>query len=463
MFNAIFGNFLFSKQVDSVEETQQQEQLTKQSAEASTQTIGKSTTVVLNSLSSAGPKLKRSYSAVVQANLPTASESTTKSTDLEWVLVDPSDEADKCGSQSQQMHDKGVDSCDMINERLDESMTVPMEQDATLNKLDENEFEDENIVDDNKNNNNEDDDGDIMLRSFFERNENEAVSTTTTTNAVVENNWLITPLPCLASITSTQRSVLIENDPMENLLIEQPSVFMNVTGSPQKQSQPQPEPEKPQPPKQQPQKPKKQLSFLKTVENKPEPIVAGPEPVPIEKLITRSTRKSYSSVVAGIVSPAKPAAPVVTDSVIVKTVAEKRKESEVSSSPVAESEDAPVRAESVESLASTETAVARTASPIQQLRNKKESKKQKKNGPSSPVTARISSQNKENQQLRNLLLNDMKKSPNARLMDAINAGNKKQMKRNNKNVTMSGSANIKQRKFHNLQQPVFAAYNNSQY
>lgn len=66
-----------------------------------------------------------------------------------------------------------------------------------------------------------DDDDDVLLGSFFERQE---------TNC--PNEWLITPLPCLTSITCSQRS-LVDNDPLENLLIEHPSmsVFVTVTSS----------------------------------------------------------------------------------------------------------------------------------------------------------------------------------------------------------------------------------------
>lgn len=80
----------------------------------------------------------------------------------------------------------------------------------------------------------EEDDEDVLLGSFFDRNQvdDSAAKTCQVVAAVPQKDeWLITPLPCLTSITCSQRS--IENDPLENLLIEHPSmsVFVTVTQS----------------------------------------------------------------------------------------------------------------------------------------------------------------------------------------------------------------------------------------
>lgn len=79
----------------------------------------------------------------------------------------------------------------------------------------------------------EDDDEDVLLGSFFDRNQfdDSAKTSQVVTAAPQKDEWLITPLPCLTSITCSQRS--IENDPLENLLIEHPSmsVFVTVTQS----------------------------------------------------------------------------------------------------------------------------------------------------------------------------------------------------------------------------------------
>jgi hypothetical protein len=47
-----------------------------------------------------------------------------------------------------------------------------------------------------------------------------------------QDNWLITPLPCLTSITqSAAHRSIIESDPLENLLIEHPSMSVFVTAT----------------------------------------------------------------------------------------------------------------------------------------------------------------------------------------------------------------------------------------
>lgn len=80
----------------------------------------------------------------------------------------------------------------------------------------------------------DDDDNDVLLGSFFDRNQNDESKPVERSIAPVptRDEWLITPLPCLTSITTSQRS-LVENDPLENLLIEHPSmsVFVTVTSS----------------------------------------------------------------------------------------------------------------------------------------------------------------------------------------------------------------------------------------
>jgi hypothetical protein len=95
----------------------------------------------------------------------------------------------------------------------------------------------------------DDDDNDIILGSFFERNQhnnNENSQYGSSSENMMDQNennvnitsdlsskesssnknddsWLLTPLPCLTSITQSQRSI-IDNGPLENLLIEHPSM-----------------------------------------------------------------------------------------------------------------------------------------------------------------------------------------------------------------------------------------------
>jgi hypothetical protein len=76
----------------------------------------------------------------------------------------------------------------------------------------------------------------VMLGSFFDKNANEDEEFNkkygNAANMHQTKDWLITPLPCLTSITASQRSI-VDNDPMENLLIEHPSmsVFVAATSS----------------------------------------------------------------------------------------------------------------------------------------------------------------------------------------------------------------------------------------
>jgi hypothetical protein len=45
---------------------------------------------------------------------------------------------------------------------------------------------------------------------------------------IEQDSWLITPLPSLVSLQTSQKS-LIENAPLENLLIEHPSMSVFIT------------------------------------------------------------------------------------------------------------------------------------------------------------------------------------------------------------------------------------------
>lgn len=83
------------------------------------------------------------------------------------------------------------------------------------------------------------DDNDVILGSFFERNENTnddqerykiRVYQDDEEPVTKSKDWLITPLPCLTSITASQRSVN-ENSELENLLIEHPSMSVFVTAT----------------------------------------------------------------------------------------------------------------------------------------------------------------------------------------------------------------------------------------
>jgi hypothetical protein len=96
----------------------------------------------------------------------------------------------------------------------------------------------------------DDDDNDVILGSFFERNQHNTnensqygpssesmmdhnennnvninldLSSKLNSSGKNDDSWLLTPLPCLTSITQSQRSI-VDNGPLENLLIEHPSM-----------------------------------------------------------------------------------------------------------------------------------------------------------------------------------------------------------------------------------------------
>jgi len=142
----------------------------------------------------------------------------------DWDIVDRTEEADKCESQDSKEIGVNTSICQSLEPNPDDKV------------------KEESIFD------RPEDDNDIILGSFFEKNEksndDDARYKTQglpdddeeiTDEVVVEvrnKDWLITPLPCLTSITSSQRS-MSENADLENLLIEHPSmsVFVSATST----------------------------------------------------------------------------------------------------------------------------------------------------------------------------------------------------------------------------------------
>lgn len=191
MFSAILSNIFYSR----VEEAAAEDLATSKYTEASTQTSD-------------------NKSASTQANLDqsTNNEKTlndTANSQLDWVIVDEMDDGN--------LNDKACG---------------------------------ENLVEMNEEPDKETDDP--LIGSFFQKNENcddderykcktRLDETDQTYNQTVDNQtvlpqpkkndaWLITPLPCLTSITeSSQQKSMIDNDPLENLLIEQPTRFMSAS------------------------------------------------------------------------------------------------------------------------------------------------------------------------------------------------------------------------------------------
>lgn len=143
-------------------------------------------------------------------------------TNEDWDIVDRSEEADKCDSK-----EVGVNT------------SIYQSPEPNPGEV---QVQEKSIFD------RPEDDNDIILGSFFEKNENsnddqeryktqrlaeEDEDISDEVVAEVRNkDWLITPLPCLRSITASQRSIS-ENAELENLLIEHPSmsVFVSATST----------------------------------------------------------------------------------------------------------------------------------------------------------------------------------------------------------------------------------------
>lgn len=140
----------------------------------------------------------------------------TTSSPADWVIVDRSEAAvEKCNKAA------AVDVSTSMTASIDDlqKSTVVAPAVATTTNTTTN-----NITDS------------VMLGSFFDKNaaEDEEFNKKygNAANMHQTKDWLITPLPCLTSITASQRSI-VDNDPMENLLIEHPSmsVFVAATSS----------------------------------------------------------------------------------------------------------------------------------------------------------------------------------------------------------------------------------------
>jgi hypothetical protein len=254
MFNAIFGNFLFStnnrgtenqETVDHVGSAVESVKNNKAIVEASTQT----TSIGLEFNGKLGVGSNDDKNALSTDKIATSTKTATvgNNNPLDWVLIDPSE---------------GNMSVDMTN-AMDESL---IEKPNQLDNLVEMGCNTDPMIE-NKENMDEDNNNDVLLGSFFDKNEHED---TTNGQLLISNlfrsglglneiynecdneeqskqqyeevvlparkdeTWLITPLPCLTSITesSHQRS-MIDNYPLENLLIEHPSmsVFISATNA----------------------------------------------------------------------------------------------------------------------------------------------------------------------------------------------------------------------------------------
>lgn len=333
----------------------------------------------------------------------------------QWVIVE---RAKQQLQNQQQQQTQTTTHLDDVKE--EEEVTSPVEEEAQVVisseqdevEMKEVEEEDEEVSPKRLS---EEEDDDVLLGSFFDRNETDSncvqqeeqsQQQQPAVQPARQDEWLITPLPCLTSITCSQRS-LVDNDPLENLLIEHPSmsVFVTVTSSAMAESAVTPI------------KPSQESAVFKVFSENVEKKVEEKKESSLGKSVSQRKRKGMETTTTTTTTTSP--SPTST----MRRKANKRnKKSPVSlASPVAAS---PVAA----------TVPVVTSGQQQQ-------------SPSS-------SNNKENMQVRTLLSSEFRSKANpASKLDSILLG-KNQMKRNNKHANKFNSNNSIQRKFHKLQQPV---------
>jgi len=353
MFSAIFGNIFYSQAATATTET-----TTNTSNEVSTQTFDNKSTAT-------------------QVNLDTSKQSnsnlndTSTSQQLDWVIVD---------EESQNTNDKA---CSVNN--------VEMTEEVAPTSLPSMESDD------------------VLIGSFFRKNEtDEGEHVTNSTDKT--QTWLITPLPCLTSITaSSQQKSMIDNDQIENLRIEQPDRFMSASTIAAATLETKPLSRR------QSMKGRPSMRYKKTYAE----VTRQEDVVEIKSLFENAESSSAAEPVTTVVVFEPPTTPITRN--------EKRKEAEKSSS--------------VSPSSSME-------SPKKISRKAAKSMKTGKNTSSSRPKA-----NKENMQMKTLLMAEcfpnesQKKKNNGRYGETLRA---------NKNSALFAMAgNTRQRKFHNLQQPSF--------
>ena len=171
----------------------------------------------------------------------------------DWVIVDRSEEADKCSHRLLQLQqhttlmktEAGINTSTIMQQDNNEQTVAVAHSEANLHTMQDLAA------------------NDAILGSFFEKNEHESeedsrrysirMRTESSDDESAENeashvaeqveapvtvvapqksanDWQITPLPCLTSTTWSQRSLVTE-DPLENLLIEHPSMSVFVTAT----------------------------------------------------------------------------------------------------------------------------------------------------------------------------------------------------------------------------------------
>jgi hypothetical protein len=152
----------------------------------------------------------------------------------DWVIVDKMDDAEPSNLNRPLINHVG------INTSMHRSVVHQTESNDSVDTLNTGHTDQPSVSSHPNKVDEELESDDVLLGSFFERNEREEMNTDE--QMVIEQqqpskksreDWLITPLPCLTSMTPSKQRSIIESDPLENLLIEHPSmsVFVAATSS----------------------------------------------------------------------------------------------------------------------------------------------------------------------------------------------------------------------------------------
>jgi hypothetical protein len=370
-------------------------------------------------------------------------ESLPRHNSLDWVIVDRSEEADKCSfnnKQQQETKDTGINTSILMPNEVENSYTDKTTTTSTHMQDEEEEVEVKQppqltMFE------RSDDDNDIILGSFFEKNEHESEQDKSRYYQHQDEsdqeedqtkNWQITPLPCL-----TSKSVIAQTleDPLENLLIEHPSmsVFVSATSLVSKVAT---------------------VGVVVVEEDDDETDMLSMlfsnvnEQIAVKPTIAKTVKKATSKQVTIV---------TVSHELVTKKPAEKRKESESHHHMI-----------SVVNNFNSSSPPSPTITPlIKRKKGKKSARKQQQSvGGADSLVAQSpigllqnnNNNNKENIQIKSFLLNELKHKNSSSMSKSRSVDgllNKNQMKRANRNNTFSSKQSLsqKQRKYHQLQQP----------
>jgi len=462
MFSAIFGNFLFSSRVEETVGVVVVagggvvggEAVDSKYTEASTQTSSPSTN---NANDNNEP---------LTSQTP-LNDSTHSSCQSDWVIVDKGDTDDTYEQQSNFIGPLAMQHTDNLVDMEAQSNDVLLgsffDKNATTSDEDSERFRCHQFIDadneadekqEEEEHEDEEEDEEPMVQQLDKTDSQtgQLTSATQTENVLKKNEtWLITPLPCLTSITqSSQQRSMIDNDPLENLLIEHPSmsIFMSATNvSPSEQQQG-------------PQEASVASEAMQCKSNKRRRNLRKHQVGEKCKVSANKTKSMQSDEICeinflfnneaentinkSITINCDVSTPTTLTTLATTTTATEKRKQEKSQSAGDSSPVSPIS--------------SLNESPKKTSRKANKKKHQITGNPSSTNSNSAKSMlNKENMQLKALLMSDCYASKGKQ--DNLKNG---QMRRANKNVFFSmigNSANSRQRKFHNLQQPSFQTSN----